>query len=288
MSFPETRLTLIKRLSGGGSEADWREFLHDYWGPVCGFAMRWGGLAVHDAEDVAAETFQTLIRSDLLARWRKNRAARLRTLLCAVARNIIANQARIDQGRKRILRELAQKSQDEIPDSIWTALEPSDEQVDAFYGAWVDDLLARCVDSLLTELHRTGKGDYFRVLYGRLCEELSMPDIAEMLQIKTTTAENHFKAAKKRLAAELERAVRAHVQKYCDEASVEEEFRAEWAQLSEYLLKHGGIEDAVRSSRHRAGSGDRPMRESKAFRDTAASLNAQCPAKDRRAENGHS
>ena len=120
MSFPETRLTLIKRLSGGGSEADWREFLHDYWGPVCGFAMRWGGLAVHDAEDVAAETFQTLIRSDLLARWRKNRAARLRTLLCAVARNIIANQARIDQGRKRILRELAQKSQDEIPDSIWT------------------------------------------------------------------------------------------------------------------------------------------------------------------------
>lgn len=284
MGFPQTRLTLIRRLSTGGSEEDWHQFLHDYWGPVCGFAMGWGGLAVHDAEDVAAETFQTLIRGDLLARWGENRAARLRTLLCAVARNVIANMARIEKGRKRIMRELAQRPRDEIPESIWTSPEPTDEQVDAFYQAWVDDLLERCVERLLTDLHRAGKGDYFRVLFGRLCEELSMPEIAEMLQIKTTTAENYFKAAKKRLAAELEHAVRGHVAKYCDETSIDDEFRAEWAQLSEYLLEHGGIEDAVRSSHQQIVSAGRPTRESEVFRGTAAILKAQHGRKGRSAQ----
>lgn len=284
MSFPETRLTLIKRLSSGGSDRDWREFLDDYWGPVCGFAMRWGGLTTHDAEDVAAETFETLIRRDLLTRWKENRAARLRTLLCAVAKNVVSNQARIKKGRKRVMRELAQKPEDEIPDSIWTSPEPTDEQIDVFYGAWVDDLLERCVERLLTDLHRAGKGDYFRVLFGRLCEELSIPEIAEMLQIKTTTAENYFKAAKKRLAAELEHAVRGHVAKYCDEASIDDEFRVEWGQLSEYLLEHGGIEDVVRSSHQQIVTAGRPTRESKAFRDTAAILKAQDPREGRSAQ----
>ena len=288
MSFPETRLTLIMRLAAGGSERDWREFLHDYWGPVCGFAMHWGGLAVHDAEDIAAETFETLIRTDLLTRWRENRAARLRTLLCAVAKNVVANQARIEKGRKRIMCELAQSSRDEIPQAIWMSPEPTDEEADAFYRAWVDDLLERCVDRLLTDLHRAGKGDYFRVLFGKLCEGLSMPEIAEMLQIKTTTAENHFKAAKKRLAAELEHVVRGHVQRYCDEPSVDDEFRAEWTQLSEYLLEHGGIENAVRSCHQRTVSEGRPTRESKAFRDTAAILNAERPVKDRPEKSGRS
>jgi RNA polymerase sigma factor (sigma-70 family) len=273
------------RLSSGGNEGDWREFLDDYWGPICGFAMRWGGLVVQDAEDVAAETFQTLIRSDLLVRWRENRAARLHTLLCAVARNVIANQARIEKGRKRIMREIARQAKDEIPDSIWTSPEASDEQVDAFYRAWVEDLLERSVERLLADLHRAGKGDYFRVLYGRLCEGLPMREIAEMLQIKTTTAENYFKAAKKRLAGDLEQAVRTHVEKYCDEASIDDEFRAEWARLSEYLLEHGGIENAVRSGHQRIVSDGRPTRKSKAFQDTAAILKAQHPSRDRRTES---
>lgn len=106
-----------------------------------------------------------------------------------------------------------------------------------------------------------------------------MPEIAEMLRIKTTTAENHFKAAKKRFAAELERAVRRDVEKYCDEASVDEEFRVEWAQLSEHLLTHGGIEEVVRARHQRVVSAGRPTRESKAFRDTAAILKAQDPRK---------
>ena len=72
--------------------------------------MRWGGLSLADAEDVAAATFQAIVEDSLLARWQEQRAARLRTLLCAVARNLMANRARVEQGRKRILAELEEES----------------------------------------------------------------------------------------------------------------------------------------------------------------------------------
>lgn len=272
MTFPETRLTLIRRLSGGGSDTDWRDFLDDYWPPLCAFAMRWGGLSLADAEDVAAETLQAIVKNQLLSRWQAHRAARLRTLLCSVARNVISNRARVEKGRNRILRGLVQGSEDDLPPSIWPSPEPSEEQDDTFYRAWIDDLLDRCVQSLLADLHRVGKGDYFRVLYGRLCEGSSLPEVAQMLQIPTATAENYYKAATKRLASELERAVRQHVQKYCSEGDADDEFHAEWTQLSAYLQEHGGIENAVRSCHQRMASGEQPSRDSKTLADTAAIL----------------
>ena len=271
MTFPQTRLTLIRRLSNGGSDVDWRDFLDDYWPPLCAFAMRWGGLSLADAEDIAAETLQAIVKNQLLSRWQAHRAARLRTLLCSVARNAISNRARVEQGRNRILRGLAQRSEEDLPPSI-RANEPSEEQDDTFYRAWIDDLLDRCVQSLLADLHRVGKGDCFRVLYGRLCEGLSLSKVAQMLQIPTATAENYYKAATKRLANELERAVRQHVRKYCSEGDEDDEFRAEWTQISAYLKTHGGIENAVRSCHQRMTSGERPSRDSKTLADTAATL----------------
>jgi RNA polymerase sigma factor (sigma-70 family) len=278
MSFPQTRLTLIRRLSTGGSSADWRQFLDDYWGPICGFAMHWGGLPLQDAEDVAAETLQAIVKNDLFARWQQDRTARLRTLLCAVARNVIANQTRVEKGRKRILGQLAERPKDELPAAIWAGPEASEDQEDAFYRAWVDDLLERCVQRLLTDLHGSGKGDCFRVLYGRLCEGMSMQEIAQMLQMQTTTADNYFKTARKRLGDAMEQAVRQHVEKYCEPGSADDEFRAEWSQLSAYLLEHGGIESAVRSCYQRIAAGGQPSRESKAFADTAAILAQQRPS----------
>jgi hypothetical protein len=32
MSFPQTSHTLIQRISTGGEDRDWRQFLDDYWG----------------------------------------------------------------------------------------------------------------------------------------------------------------------------------------------------------------------------------------------------------------
>src|SRR5262245_3212426 len=98
MSFPQTRHTLIQRIVTRGDDQDWQAFLADYWGPVCRFAMRRGGLALADAEDVAAATFEALVANRLLARWVSDRAAKLRTLLCAVVRNVLSNRARVQAG----------------------------------------------------------------------------------------------------------------------------------------------------------------------------------------------
>ena len=80
MSFPETRLSLIRRLAGDAAASDWQDFLADYWGPVCRFAQARASISSHDAEDVTAQVFQTLWESDLLERWNGNQAARLRTM----------------------------------------------------------------------------------------------------------------------------------------------------------------------------------------------------------------
>jgi hypothetical protein len=94
MSFPQTRHTLIQRIADAGDGRDWGEFLADYWGPVCRFARRAGALTQDDAEDAAAQTFEVLVRNRLLAHWVLKRSAKLRTLLCAVVRNVLSNRGR--------------------------------------------------------------------------------------------------------------------------------------------------------------------------------------------------
>jgi RNA polymerase sigma factor (sigma-70 family) len=265
VSFPQTRLTLIRRLVDHGDDGDWRQFLADYWRPICGFAIRRGNMSIQDAEDVASKTFEALLTNNLLARWQDNRGARLRTLLCSVTRNVIANQARVESGRKRIREELAIRARGSEGVVVSGDSEPTAIEADMFYAAWVDELLKNCVESLLHHLHRSGKGDYFRVLYGRLCEKLSTIEIADLLQIKTTDVENYYKAAKKMLADELEQAVRSHVQRYSDESSVADEFRVEWGTLSQYLTRHGGLEQAVRDGHLRTAEIP-ALAKSKSFR----------------------
>ena len=128
---------------------------------------------------------------------------------------------------------------------VQTSQEVPAKQEDAFYLAWVDEVLRQTINHLMHQLHRDGKGDYFRVLYGRLCEELTIPQIANALDLETTTVENYFKAAKKTLAGELERRVRKHVIDYCGEDSAAEEFAAEWKRLGDHLHSRGGLERAV-------------------------------------------
>ncbi len=239
MAFPDTRPTLVQRIVVNGEAADWRIFLNDYWGPVCRFAARRGNLGVADVEDVASLTFEALLTNRLLARWIDNRSAKLRTLLCTVTRNVMSNRARVQQGRARLLREHLDQGGELI------GTDAPVEQVDLFYAAWVDDLVEQAVESLLGEYHRSGKGDYFRVFYGRLCEELPMAKIAELLGIKVTTVENYFKAARKRLTSLLQSLVRQHIERYAPTAD-EAEFEAEWRSLGEYLAAHGGLSDAVR------------------------------------------
>jgi RNA polymerase sigma factor (sigma-70 family) len=246
MSFPNTRHTLIRRIVQRGDNADWSEFLADYWGPVCRFARWAGNLSHEDAEDVGSQVFEAMLKNRLLERWTACRSAKLRTLICAVVRNVISNRARVESGRARIVRDHGGEL-DRYLD--WSQTELSDapqDQIDAFYAAWVDDVLQAAVENLMNAYNRAGKGDYFRVLYGRLCEELPMPEIAAALQIKLTAAENYYRHARQRLSEELQSKVRAHVERYSEVEDIATEVASEWARIGDHLQEHGGLEAVIR------------------------------------------
>ena len=240
MSFPQTRLTLVQRLAVGGTEDDWQSFLKDYWGPICRFSLRGRARSLDDAEDVAAEAFEVLWRQRLLVRWVSNRSAKLRTLLCTVVRNILSHRYRVQMGRRELWPNVVEHFE--------TLSEASQEQVDAFYAAWVEDLVERAVESLAAHYCRQGQGDYVRVLYGRLCQGMTIAQTAEVLHLSPAVVDHYFRHARQRLAEELEHLARRQIHGHCAAEEAEQEFAAEWQGLGQYLAAHGGIEEAVRRS----------------------------------------
>ena len=275
MSFPNTQASLIIRLSQGGSEADWQQFLGDYWGPVTRFAARRGNLPLDQAEDVAGEVFAVLVRSTLIARWRDGQAGRLRGVLCGVVRNLLSNKHRVEKGRERLLKSAAEGGG--IPDLIAVSetLDPEVEDLDSFYQAWVDELLAAAMRHVLEELQAEGRGDYFRSLYGRICESLSAEEIGHALGLPAVTIENQLRVAKGRLSRCLSNAVRRHVESYSTPEMVQADFDSEWSQLGSHLEKFGGLEGAIRLE---ATSLDRlplDIRKSESFVAASAELRRQ-------------
>jgi DNA-directed RNA polymerase specialized sigma24 family protein len=211
------------------------------------------------------------VRNQLLARWVLRRSARLRTLLCTVVRNVLANDARVRAGRERLVREHGGRLEARPGFPVVTEDEASAEQVDAFYAAWAEDLLQRAVESLLTDYHREGRGDHFRVLYGRLCEGLTAAAAAAALGLTLTQSENAYKHARQRLAGRLEELVRSHVRRYCPD-DPDEEFAAEWGRLGEFLTGHGGLEEAVRRAHASTVPAPGPGRRASAVTATLAEL----------------
>ena len=238
MSFPQTHLTLIQRLASGGSDEDWTRFFRDYWGPICRFALRWGATNLDEAEEVASHTFAVIWENRLLDRWVSNRPAKLRSLMCAVVRNTLSNWNRVRAGRQRMSAELIKRLEESS--RTW------DEQSDAFYAAWVEDVLQQAVESSAAEFYRKNQGDYIRVLYGRLCERLTIAEVAVALQITPSTVDYYFRSARDRLAEKLEMVVRPQVEAYCPPEDVKREFAVEWELLGRFLAERGGLEEAIR------------------------------------------
>ncbi len=248
MNFPTTRYTLIHRLATGAAEEDWALFLADYWRPLCRFAARWGRLNLVDAEDIASVTLEVLIRNSLLERWVGDRRARLRTLLCGVVRRALSNHTRRKMREGHHLREyLNELNLLGRVDEFYDESIPGDE-ADAFYQAWAEELLQSAVESLLDDYHREGRGDYFRVLFGRVCEGLPVKEIADALGLKTADVDNYFRHARSRLEHRLRELVRWHVVRYSGNEAASEEFLHEWHRLGDFLERHGGLEEALRHS----------------------------------------
>jgi RNA polymerase sigma factor (sigma-70 family) len=237
MSFPQTRLTLVQRLASDGAEEDWQTFLKDYWGPICRFSLRFGAQTLDDAEDAASETFEALWEQHLLVRWASNRSAKLRTLLCCVARNILSHRNRVQSNRRERLQDAAEQLDRQNRDS--------QQQADAFYDAWVEDLVQQAVEGIAADYCRQGRADYIRVLYGRLCQGMTIAETAQALNVTPAAVDHYFRHARQQLAEKLEQLTRRQVLNYCLVEDAEQEFTAEWRQLGQYLSDHGGLEKAV-------------------------------------------
>ena len=122
----------------------------------------------------------------------------------------------------------------------------SPDVLDAFYAAWADDLVHQAVEGLVVEYHRDGKGDWFRVLYGRICEELPVAEIARALETSPAAVEHQYRQARERLSRRLQELVSSHVERYSGASDAGGEFKLEWERLREHLERHGGLESAVR------------------------------------------
>jgi DNA-directed RNA polymerase specialized sigma24 family protein len=245
MSFPETRATLIRRLAADRKAAGWAEFHRDYWRPICRF-VRWnGGLTEADAEDVAAEVFETLVKTELLARWVDSRTAKLRTLLCSVTRNILSNRRRVGEGRARLIRDHGgaldrYRELETLPPDDAAAIDG------VFYAAWACELLKSAVEELLAELQAAGRGDCFRVLYGRICEEMTIGEVGASLNLTPATVDNYFRSSRDRLSRKLRELLQRHIARYSDAADLAAELDEEWRRLGDYLTRNGGLEESMR------------------------------------------
>lgn len=278
MTFPQTSKTLIFRIATESNERDWHRFLRDYWLPVCRFAQQRANLRIEDAEDVASETFEAILRNRLLQRWVSDRTSKLRTLLCTVVRRVLGNRARVQKGRQRLLQKHVHEllGRGDLP--TIKAMEEPMEYLDEFYAAWVEGILLQAVESLMQEYHRTGKGDYFRVLHGRVCERMSTPQISRALGLKKTDAENYHKAARKRLSAKLRELVYEHIQRYCEPQELEDEFSSEWNSIGEYLKGHGGLEQAITKIYESAAPVEVAQRQTRAITATLHRLTETLPS----------
>lgn len=238
MAFPQTRHTLIQRLAICGSDIDWQDFFHDYWVPICRFAMRRGNVRWHEAEEIASLVFEVVLKKDLIQRWHETPKAKLRTLLCAVTCRVQANYVRSASRRDLSLATLDFDVRElSVDDTNWEK---------TFYAAWVDDLLQKCLNSLVREYHAQDRGDYVRVLYGRLNEGLTIAQVSQTLDLSASSVDNYYRHAIKRLKDSIRSAVQSHVIRYTGDA--QEGFAEEWAALAEHLRQHGGLAQAVRNA----------------------------------------
>ena len=241
MTFPETRLSLIRRIVATGDATSWDQFVASYWRAVCRFAMRLGNLQWSDAEDVASQVFEVLVRKSLLESWLARPEARFKTLLCTVVRHVVQNTVRSKQTAARHVEEQIRLALDQDAKVVY-------QDDDLFFAIWADELLQAAVKSVMEDYHREGKGDYFRVLHGRICEQLTIKDIAEQLELKTTEVENYYRHARTRLSDRLQRLVRLDISYYTDMKDLDAEFRREWQSLADLLQHQGGLETALRNA----------------------------------------
>lgn len=169
--FPETRVSLILRLSKPTDVQAWQEF-SDVYAPALYSLARRRGLQPADAEDVAQETLFAVARA--IERFEPNRErARFRTWLARIARNMIA-----DFCAGKLKRPLTQLISDSWLQSAGNAshrsADPIDEEFSQEYRSALFQLAARRVQARVSEIT-------WRAFYQTSIESLPPVDVAKQL-----------------------------------------------------------------------------------------------------------
>ena len=163
------------------------------------------------------------------------------------------------------MRARREQRREEVAERLDRLNPPPGKHVDAFYAAWVEDNVQLAVESLAADYCRNGQADYVRVLYGRLCQGMTIAQVAEALKITTANVDHFFRDAKKRLGERLEELVRRQISAYCPPEEIPQEFATEWQRLGQYLGEHGGIEKAVQRAYELLGPAEAGQRRQSAL-----------------------
>ena len=189
---------------------------------------------------MASQTFEAIVRNNLLARWSAHRAAKLRTLIWRfVVRNVLSNRSRVEAGREpggsREHGGRLDPGTSTNPATCPQTTTAAKSRVHFIGAAWAEDLVQQAVDGLLTEYNQQGHPDRFRVLFGRICEELSVVEIAAALKLSPVAVETHYRQARQRLSERLQELVRWQARRYSAADGEDREFDVEWNKLGRFL-----------------------------------------------------
>ncbi len=170
-----------------------------YRDPVCEF-LQGQGLQAADAEDVAQEVFQRIFERELL-HGADRAKGRFRSLLMAIARNVLAEHRR----RQAALKRGGGKAPAPLlPDD---AAAPQEEE--GFDRIWVANLLGQAVEAASEEDRARGARHVEVLLEGAL-HGVPQAEIARRLGIEVQDVKNWTHRARKRVSAHLVRLVKEY------------------------------------------------------------------------------
>ncbi len=192
-AFQSTLWSLISLARKGESGAA-LHFGRRYRAPVLAYCQRLG-LRAEEAEDATQEVMLRFFCRGVIQRADRTRG-RFRSLLCAVARNVV---------RRHWERQRAQKRHG-LTESLSNLDVPELVSDDTFDYEWLRHLIDLALLRLSDE-----SPQYYEVLRRFLLEEMSHAHIAEALDISTCSVKNHIYRGKQKLI----RLLRDEVRDYC-------------------------------------------------------------------------